>query len=184
MIIDIDIKIADGQGNLLQRLVKRFDNIDVSDDQLNFSLDVGRSFEEFLSEYMSYSGRRIQEKLFTGSRPEAIDEEYPSAGFNLDQYQDNVLQSSTDGYKKYEDRDIQYLIRIGNGNVFSGKLSMKQPLPINNAQDNGELKPLNSREPGCEDLNYLMQKAIEKYETTFYHVVLDEENAAAEPQPE
>lgn len=63
MVINIDIKIADDDGNLLQRFEKRFDgNITISDKN-GLDNKLGESFEDFLSEYMSFSGRTLRENL-------------------------------------------------------------------------------------------------------------------------
>ncbi|HHV09248.1 MAG TPA: hypothetical protein GXX75_03080 [Clostridiales bacterium] len=168
MIIDIDIKIADSNGKMLQHFVKRLDNIDAADDRLKFSLDIGKSFEQFLAEYMSYSGRRIQERLFADSR-------YPLSG----QYD---LSGGSYPSEKSGSREIQYLIRVGNGSIFSGKFPVKQLIEVRDMREPQGAEPVNSHETGCEDLNYLMQKAIEKYETTFYHIVQEQNVGAVERQ--
>ncbi len=205
MIIDIDIKIADSNGKMLQHFVKRLDNIDSTDDRLSFSLDLGKSFEHFLAEYMSYSGRRIQEKLFTDNKYPLYGRYYLPNGsfmpseevqFNEDltsggaiqgdeglpaakeipfQHQENILQKDLPTDKKVESREIQYLIRIGNGSIFSGKFPVKQLIEVRDMRGSQESESVNSPEAEGEDLSYLMQKAIEKYETTFYHITQDQE---------
>lgn len=63
MVINIDIKIADDEGRILKRFEKQFgdDIIDSENFFINKQLD--RSFEDFLSEYMSVSGRTLRERL-------------------------------------------------------------------------------------------------------------------------
>ncbi len=199
MIIDIDIKIADSHGNILQHLVKRFDDIDSSEDRLNFSLDIGKSFEQFLSEYMTCSGRRVQDKLFSGKyslseSPYQSGENISSSGLPQSagslpavtelpfRLQEDILQENHID-KELEGKDIEYLFRIGNGNIFSGKFPVKQLFQIRDSIPESQgLKLLNNPTPGYEDLNYLMQKAIEKYENTFCHLTQDQKERVEEPQ--
>jgi hypothetical protein len=63
MVINIDIKIADDDGNLLQRFEKRFDENITASDKIGLNKNLGESFEDFLSEYMSFSGRTLRENL-------------------------------------------------------------------------------------------------------------------------
>lgn len=203
MIVDIDIKIADNRGNILQHLVKRFDDIDSSEERLNFNLDIGKSFEQFLSEYMTCSGRRVQEKLFNGNMHSISDSPYlsgecipsggsPQSAASLSsvkelpiQHQVDIPQRNSHIDKGLENKEIEYLIRIGNGNIFSGKFPVKQLLQSEDIiQESQELKFPNNSAPVYEDLNYLMQKAIEKYEITFCHITQDQKASVEEPQLE
>jgi hypothetical protein len=199
MIVDIDIKIADSRGNILQHLIKRFDDIDTSENRLNFSLDIGKSFEQFLSEYMTCSGRRVQEKLFSGKyslsdSPYRSGESISSSGSTqsagslssaielpIQLQEDNLQENYMD--RALEGKEIEYLFRIGNGNIFSGKFPVKQLFQVEDTflESQGISLP-NNPSPGYEDLNYLMQKAIEKYESTFCHITQDQKERVEEPQ--
>jgi hypothetical protein len=73
MVINIDIKIADDDGNLLQRFEKQIDGTITTSDKIGLNKKLGESFEDFLSEYMSFSGRTLRENLSSLKKTIPID---------------------------------------------------------------------------------------------------------------
>jgi hypothetical protein len=100
MIIDIDIKISDSDGRILHHEEKQFNKLDDSHKNLNFNIDLGKSFECFLSEYMSYSGRLIRDRLISEDMP------YTTA--------DSI------------ENEVEYRIRIGSNHLFTGKFPVNK----------------------------------------------------------
>ena len=63
MLIDIDIKIEDSDGNLLNCFEKQFQEETDCLIRPENSVNFGKSFEDFLSEYLSESGHIVRNKL-------------------------------------------------------------------------------------------------------------------------
>lgn len=148
MIIDIDIKIADHDGSILHRFEKRFDKFEYTDEPLNFNIQMGKSFEEFLSEYMSYSGRIIRERLITG----CISGKIP-------------VQTSGAETEAVE-KEIEYRIRLGDNKLYTGSFPFSRPVSL---QESDPAACPSDKIPESQlsgDANS-MTKAIEKYEATF-----------------
>jgi hypothetical protein len=198
MIIDIDIKIADCDGTLLHRLEKRFDDLDLPVEKLNYDTAIGKNFEDFLSEYMSSSGRTIREKLiqnynttFEQSNSDSKIEMHGSA-------KENVLD-------RFKTSHMEYNIRIGNKNLFTGIISLNHPsfLPAikntplkdekesvlyeneDSQQTDYKIPSANRKElPSDQEeadidtmidfVDFTMMKAIEKYEVNLYQVYEEE----------
>lgn len=95
MVIDIDIRISDNKGKLLHRLEKHFDRLADTDDKFSLNVDLCKSFEQFLSEYMTNSGRIIRNKLIMRKM--------------------NPSETNID-----RETEIEYNIKIGNNHVFYG----------------------------------------------------------------
>lgn len=168
MIIDIDIKIADSDGKLIQRFEKTFNNVDATGDKLNFNLDLGKTFENFLSEYMSYSGRIVRDKLmpyYSAPIPYQTIHNY---------FEEETMHLDSNINKELKDREIEYSISIGNGNVFSGKFPVKKLIQFSDSID---IKPENNQLDNAVDdieLSHQMTKAIEKYEANFFQIYQDD----------
>lgn len=156
MIIDIDIKIADGEGNLIHRYGKHFDENIASKNVIGSINDIGKSFEDFLSEYMSFHGRMIREKLINEtnwhSHPFAMvtnPDEYVS--YDGDLQETCNIYSGEDVSDTYSNSEMEYRIRIGNKKVLTGKIPFrnmnyknpiieKQNSPTINETDNKKMQ--------------------------------------------
>lgn len=130
MIIDIDIKIADGEGNLIHRYGKHFDESINSKNVIGSINDLGKSFEDFLSEYMSFHGRMIREKLINEtnwqSHPSVMvpnSDEYVSYGGASQEICD--FSSDEDALDTYSNSEMEYRIRIGNNKILTGKIPFR-----------------------------------------------------------
>jgi hypothetical protein len=201
MIIDIDIKIADCDGTLLHRLEKRFDDMDLPVEKLNYDAAIGKNFEDFLSEYMSSSGRTIREKLiqnynttFEQSNSDSKVDRYASA-------KENILD-------RFRTGEMEYNIRIGNKNLLTGIISLNHPsllpaiknTPLKDEKESVLYENEDSQQPDykipsanknelpsdqeeadietmVDFVDLTMMKAIEKYEVHLYQVY-DEERLA------
>lgn len=118
MVIDIDIKIADGNGKLLHRFERSFDESTVSTNQGETISDLGKCFEDFLSEYMSISGRMIREKLIG---------EYTNTVFDQYSFEDSgndEIQIDCDDLKNLSDTEMEYKIRLGSKKILIGKIPL------------------------------------------------------------
>lgn len=163
MIIDIDIKIADSDGKLLHRLEKRIDKFDFSNENLNFNLDMGKSFENFLSEYMSYSGRVIRERLIQNLRTSLTDNQFKTKLMNQE-----------------AEREVEYRISVGASNVFIGKFPFHDLTPVKIKDDTLNTTEYDNAEEDTDwDITSTMSKAIEKYEANFYQI--NQENEPFNP---
>lgn len=161
MIIDIDIKIADGDGNLLHRLEKHIDKFDYTNEKINFNLDMGKNFEYFLSEYMSYSGRVIREKLIhTGENPLLLNMVGPN---DMEQ----EMNRSKESRNQMSEHEVEYRISIGKSHVFTGKFPFEHPAPIRTLEDDLNSYDIDNYEENW-NITSAMTRAIEKYESNFY----------------
>ncbi|MGB8450709.1 MAG: hypothetical protein WCD89_00115 [Anaerocolumna sp.] len=193
MIIDIDIKIADSDGKMIHRFSKKFDEkLEVSE-KINKDSGISKGFEEFLSEYLSVSGRSIREKLISNQDTVAFDEYNTES----DAGDDNLYETS-DGIT---DSEVEYKIRIGSKKVFVGKIPFQVMNRINAVTDalyqaeNKERVKTDTtalpRQTDDADMNIknhfdftnketvvdldknistIMLQAVEKYESSFYHM--------------
>ena len=129
MIIDIDIKIADGDGNLLHRLEKRIDKFDYISESPDLNSGIDKSFEDFLSEYLSHSGRVIRERLIYDIKipPEG------NIGTKFPMEQEN--SPSNESRNQINERDVEYRISIGSKNVFMGKFPFRFLSDVKNPED-------------------------------------------------
>lgn len=116
MIIDIDIKIADSEGKLVKRFTKRFDEKAETAEKVKNKEGLSKDFEDFLSEYLSASGRQVRERLIT----------YPGmeTSFNDKRNTTKAQGLHREEEKEYGlmDSEMEYKIRIGNHKVIAGKI--------------------------------------------------------------
>lgn len=127
MIIDIDIKIADGEGKTIHRYEKHFDERIDSKDVID---DIGKSFEDFLSEYMSFHGRMIREKLINEtkchSHPLAmVTKHEKDVIYDEDLQKINDNNTGEDDSDTYRDSEMEYRIRIGNKRLLTGRIPFR-----------------------------------------------------------
>jgi hypothetical protein len=194
MIIDIDIKIAGCDGTLLHRFEKRFDEMDIPIEKYDYDTEAGKNFEDFLSEYMSSSGRTIREKLIHNYNTTF---EQSNSDSKVDVYE-STKENTLDRFNAGE---MEYNIRIGNKKLYTGVISLNH-LSILPTIKNTPLKDENeaviltndaevSQQPEYEIpsainnelplhkeaadnmidfVDFAMMKAIEKYELNLYQV--------------
>jgi hypothetical protein len=195
MVIDIDIKIANSNGQLIHRFSKRFDEKAETAEKIN-NAGLSKDFEDFLSEYLSVSGRSIREKLI--SYPET-----PLLGQSMEEEEEN-LYGKDPSVNDYADSEMEYKIRIGKDKVIAGRIPFHRLTRLNTVTDALEREEISDRsmtEPqsisggayyqdfggGTADnpiinrnkdtmgdleknLKNLMIQAVEKYESSFYHM--------------
>ncbi|RDY30753.1 hypothetical protein [Lachnotalea glycerini] len=103
MILDIDIRVSNDNGIQVHQFTKHFDsrfegrsNINASDNSIT------KSFEEFLAEFLSSSGRVIRNQLITGQTAAS-----------------NAVQTSSDCFS-----NIEYTLKLGDSQSVSGKIPL------------------------------------------------------------
>ncbi len=201
MVIDIDIKIANSNGKLIHRFSKQFDEkLEVSE-KIEKDTGLSKDFEDFLTEYLSASGRSVREKLISYT-------DMP-ADLQSNMYLTEAGDSDPDGEgaDRIPDSEMEYKIRIGNNKVIAGKIPFHRLSRLNAVADvldkadreyeeasgkNGALNRTDHTglyanhlsDPRSKEivvdlernLKNLMIQAVEKYESNFYHT--DEEKVA------
>ena len=175
MLIDIDIKIADNSGNLVHHFEKRFDDADTAClEQLKNDYG-GESFDNFLSEYMSFSGHAVKEKLISGHAAD-INTNGSLSSVTTDPLEKEAVTAAVDG-------NIEYQISIGNKPVFARTISYSQIPAFTDTSDssvssqNGEPGLFSQKQElgtGEGTLDYAIQKAIAKYEANLTPISDDE----------
>lgn len=191
MVIDIDIRIADSKGKILHHFENQYNEKDSSFNRQENNI-AGYDFEDFLAEYLSFSGFALREKLIKDSFsiPACQNQSEP----------ETIPDIPEDDYdiNKLKDSELEYRIRLGKNKVLIGKIPLKiQSENCNLSQsdiDDADIKlktskedkrnnvniekmnpstglfkikkvPLHSDEAEIDTiLNYAMVKAIEKYE--------------------
>ena len=183
MLIDIDIKIADNSGNLVHHFEKRFDDEDTAClEQLKNNYG-GESFDNFLSEYMSFSGHAVKEKLISGH----------AAGINPHDSLSSVAtaQLEKETVRAEVNGNIEYQISIGNKPVFGKTIAYSQMPAFAETSDpsvssqNGEPDLFSQKQvlgTGESTLDYAIQKAIAKYEANLTPISDDEMYPSQEPE--
>lgn len=128
MVIEIDIKIEDSDGRVLHRFENKFDEQDRTYDTQEYDGGIDMDFDEFLSEYLSYSGYLLREKLFS---------ELGSAAAKKAKNMRRSKAKKTPGVKEavsFEDSELEYRIRIGDNKVLIGKIPLKLEPSTNNVK--------------------------------------------------
>lgn len=184
MIFNIEINISDGNGKLLHRFQESLSSSHSND---NFDIETaGKGFEDFLNEYMSFSGRFVREKLLSAETS------YNRNGqWNDSDEETDALTVDYDHV--YENSQLEYQINIGNRKLATGKIPLILPsrtwasIPFSNATEDstvpGDKNALQEEHTNRQTpiiinnplsltrteklkhiISFAMQKAIEKYE--------------------
>ncbi|GEM_PF-3084033 len=194
MVIDIDIKIADNEGKQVHHFIKRFDEKLKDSEQFYAESRINMDFEKFLAGYLSASGRTIREKLIYPDTPiSGRNHRERTAGESL-----SAVEGTADGYAVSEleykirignnkviagkipfhklDRlnkatDALYTPDDNSYNAsVNNKLSDWPEYPDlygNKGSDSGSKVIPAELE---KNLKNLMIQAVEKYESSFYHL--------------
>ncbi len=153
MLINIDIRIADNEGTLLHHFEKSFEDDFMCSEKLGHHY-IGESFDSFLSEYMSFSGHAVREKLIPS---------FSSAAANS---------------------EMEYNIQIGTKRFFAkipiNKISYpNKPDP----SEEQSTAPIADQSESLDTiLNYTMMKAITKYEANLYPYSKEDEYELTESE--
>lgn len=156
MNIDIDIRVSGDDGEKLQTVSRHFSG--KFDDDLNWGEGIdnmGRSFDTFLAEFLTFSGRIFRQTLLYGNRK----------------------AHNIKGRKEKEEKEteVSYIIRFGSGQKVEGRIPILKS--IQSANEKGKKKQKSSgrktkkygfKSDKPEDfIDYFMQKAVESYESNF-----------------
>lgn len=120
MVIDIDIKIADGNGKLLHRFEKCFEEGNNTSRNGAYLSDIGKSFEDFLAEYMSFSGRFIREKIMNNYHNMLYEQ------YNNTSHVNNTIETENEYDYNIDDAEMEYKIRIGSKKILIGKIPINK----------------------------------------------------------
>ncbi|QHQ61658.1 hypothetical protein Ana3638_13480 [Anaerocolumna sedimenticola] len=120
MLIDIDIKIADNEGKLIQHFSKRFDEKLNIPENVEKRSGIKREFEEFLAEYLTASGRTVREKLIYS--PYIPD--FPQSTFAS--VTGNGLLAEEEPAYEFTNNEMEYKIRIGKNQVITGTIPFER----------------------------------------------------------
>lgn len=203
MVIDIDIKIANSNGQLIHRFSKRFDEKAESAEKIN-NEGLSKDFEDFLAEYLSDSGRSIRDRLMNDPEAHLAAQRMVEKDEAMELYEE---ESTADDCP---DSEMEYKIRIGKDKVIAGKIPFHRLARLNTVKDALERDELSDKameEPHRDsahssdpfngtagsrtkhstetriknrkkdtigdlemNLKNLMIQAVEKYESSFYHM--------------
>jgi hypothetical protein len=175
MLIDIDIKIADNDGNLVHHFEKRLDDEDTASLKKLNNNYFAESFEDFLSEYMSFSGHQVREKLKLGdSVSRSITPSFPT---------DGTISFKRGNLYNLENNEIEYKIRIGNKNVFIERMPLEQTpilvetndIPVESENESQNTPSLDHESSLSNLIKHAMPKVIAKYEANLYPISKAEE---------
>ncbi len=174
MTVDIEIKIADSSGKILQRFEKSFDGLkEDSIHSLKNNTQNDKSFEDFLSEYLTFEGRALREKL-TGSSGYTTGEPRQR---EYNELTDVLDFGDEEDFCNLSNNELEYKINIGSSRVLTGRIPFLKEAPIASVSGRtGKASP-NYYPAVANQTAYAMMKAIEKYETYFTHVDDDSEEA-------
>lgn len=173
MLVDININIMDNDGNMVHHFEKRFSDEDSVCLESSNNNRIGESFESFLSEYMSFSGIMVRDKLISNS----IDPKQ----FNSFSASDEVMSSGRGALRTLKNSEITYKISIGHRNVYVGKIPLVQKSnsdgdlveePEHRDQHAASLKQ--ELEVFDHLISYTMSNAIAKYEANLYPTIYEE----------
>ncbi|MFT4143836.1 MAG: hypothetical protein QM644_05220 [Mobilitalea sp.] len=124
MIIEIDIRIEDSDGKVFHRFENKYDDkISASIQSQDYNDDAGLDFCDFLSEYLSFSGSLLREKLFQGNYIMKRDK-YRRKGKKATTKHSNEINPRLE-IPPFEDSELEYRIRIGDDKVLVGKVPLK-----------------------------------------------------------
>lgn len=159
MNIDIDIQVSGDDGEKLSTVSRHFSGNFGEDLNWGEGIDRrGNSFDVFLSEFLTSSGKIFRQALLYGSR--------------------SVHQKKQKSKKTgREETEVTYMIRFGNGQKVEGRipilksLSKRKESKKSRSSKSKKTKGLqfNGAEPQ-DFIDYFMQKAVERYESNFIHV--------------
>lgn len=118
MLLDIDIRISNDEGVQVQRFTKHFDSKFDGSNITDENNSIGKSFHEFLSEYLSGSGRLIRDNLLD-SNPQS----------------QAVPVRSVNGYSMlngpaYNPADyaaeVEYTLKLGDSQLITGHIPINK----------------------------------------------------------
>ncbi len=173
MIVDVDIRISNDEGIPVQNFTKRFDGRFEGNKIYDVESKSGKSFEEFLAEYLSYSGRAYRTSLLSDV-----------SGIRM-------IKPVEKADEDFAENQLEYYIKIGNGQSIAGTIPLNRlaylstigESVIEDVKENtrnviegkfNELEGINKNNKYAVRLvSALLENAIEKYEASFYHVQND-----------
>lgn len=177
MIVDVNIQISNDEGIPVQNFSKRFDGRFEGTRIYPGDCNSIKSFEEFLAEYLSASGRTYRENLLS-------DKSFESAyNYRSESIHDDVY-SAYDATSTSE--SLEYYIKLGNGQSITGTIPIKRLAYLSEMGDNAEKDAMNHNTKSIKEtvmleginenskkavklVSVLLENAIEKYEANFYH---------------
>lgn len=118
MLLDIDIRISNDEGVQVQRFTKHFDSKFDGSNITDENNSIGKSFHEFLSEYLSGSGRLIRDNLLD-SNP--LDQAAPVRSVNG--Y--SMLNGPAYNPEDYA-AEVEYTLKLGDSQLITGHIPINK----------------------------------------------------------
>lgn len=118
MLLDIDIRISNDEGVQVQRFTKHFDSKFDGSNITDENNSIGKSFHEFLSEYLSGSGRLIRDNLLD-SNP--LDQAAPVRSVNGYSML-NVPAYNPEDYAA----EVEYTLKLGDSQLITGHIPINK----------------------------------------------------------
>lgn len=118
MLLDIDIRISNDEGVQVQRFTKHFDSKFDGSNITDENNSIGKSFHEFLSEYLSGSGRLIRDNLLD-SNP--LDQAAPVRSVNG--Y--SMLNGPVYNPENYA-AEVEYTLKLGDSQLITGHIPINK----------------------------------------------------------
>lgn len=147
MILDIDIRVSNDNGVQVHQFTKHFDSRFEGKKIEGGNNSISKNFEEFLSEFLSGSGRTIRDQLIT----------------QKDAYIDTRKSFSN------SNNNIEYTLKLGDAQSVSGKIPLDKLFRLSeiskiaNAEDRVDLATLNLAD---EETLYSEKATFSSYDET------------------
>lgn len=118
MLLDIDIRISNDEGVQVQRFTKHFDSKFDGSNITDENNSIGKSFHEFLSEYLSGSGRLIRDNLLD-SNP--LDQAAPVRSVN-----GYSMLNGPDYNPENYAAEVEYTLKLGDSQLITGHIPINK----------------------------------------------------------
>lgn len=118
MLLDIDIRISNDEGVQVQRFTKHFDSKFDGSNITDENNSIGKSFHEFLSEYLSGSGRLIRDNLLD-SNP--LDQAAPVRSVNGYSMLNGPAYNPEDSAA-----EVEYTLKLGDSQLITGHIPINK----------------------------------------------------------
>lgn len=118
MLLDIDIRISNDEGVQVQRFTKHFDSKFDGSNITDENNSIGKSFHEFLSEYLSGSGRLIRDNLLD-SNP--LDQAAPVRSVN-----GYSMLNGPDYNPEDYAAEVEYTLKLGDSQLITGHIPINK----------------------------------------------------------
>lgn len=118
MLLDIDIRISNDEGVQVQRFTKHFDSKFDGSNITDENNSIGKSFHEFLSEYLSGSGRLIRDNLLDSNPQNQAAPVRSVNGYSM-------LNGPDYNPENYA-AEVEYTLKLGDSQLITGHIPINK----------------------------------------------------------